>query len=226
MALIAGIGFFLMSVLVAVFSKLLAEEIGAWSPSVIRSLIKLAVARLPKNKRERFEEEWQSHVNDVPGHLGKLLVAVGFLKAAYKVALSEGRNHMLEVLESSVAKVDEVISITTKLVSAVQNDESLISLQGISSTDERRPMVENVVVGLKEVELELSKAKTSRDRLVKLIAAASTHPRSSTGNLASILLFRAKIGKLHEQLSQQAEEIKERGTACLKLIEKNKKLRR
>jgi lipopolysaccharide/colanic/teichoic acid biosynthesis glycosyltransferase len=49
-------------------------------------VIRKAVARLPQNQRERFEEEWQSHIDEVPGEIGKIYVALGCLFAARKMA--------------------------------------------------------------------------------------------------------------------------------------------
>ena len=62
--------------------------------SITRSLIKLAVAWLPRSQRERFGEEWQSHVDEVPGKVGKLLCCVGFLFAAYNMALTTRRDRL------------------------------------------------------------------------------------------------------------------------------------
>ena len=43
---------------------------------------------LPEDHRERFKEEWQSHLDETPGKLGKLLVALGFLLAAFRISHS------------------------------------------------------------------------------------------------------------------------------------------
>lgn len=88
MALIAHLGLFVLSVLAAILSRMMVSEIEAWSPSIIRRLVKLAAARLPVKHRARYEEEWQGHVNEVPGVAGKLLAAAGFLLAANKIALT------------------------------------------------------------------------------------------------------------------------------------------
>jgi hypothetical protein len=131
MALITGLGLIVVSVVTAVLSRILAEEMGAWSPSIIRSLIEFAVGRLPEHQRERFEEEWQSHVNDVPGQVGKILVAMGFLIAAYDVALNDRRNQMLETQVLLLARLDDMRSTSTTVVNLIQNDENLGSLRYI-----------------------------------------------------------------------------------------------
>jgi len=58
---------------------------------------------LPPTQRERFEEEWQGHINEVPGDIGKLTVALGFLRAARKMtsALKAGRAPLTALLASS-----------------------------------------------------------------------------------------------------------------------------
>jgi hypothetical protein len=86
MVLTTSVWIFMGSVITAALSKILVEEIGAWCPWIVRNLIKLAVACLPENQRARFDEEWQSHVSEVPGTVGKLLAAAGFLLAAYNLS--------------------------------------------------------------------------------------------------------------------------------------------
>jgi len=86
MALITGLALFASSVLVAVLSRLAADEFRAWNPTIIRSILRTAVLRLPEAQRERFAEEWAGHLSEVPGEIGRLLVAVGFVLAAHKIA--------------------------------------------------------------------------------------------------------------------------------------------
>jgi hypothetical protein len=84
--MLTTIGIFAAGVFTAALSRLLVEEMGEWNPWIVRGIVKLSVARLPENQRERFREEWESHVNEVPGKIGKLLCAAGFLVAAQKIA--------------------------------------------------------------------------------------------------------------------------------------------
>jgi len=86
MALIAGVVLFLAGVLGTAFSQQLADEFKAWIPWVVRRVIQRALAQLPEDQRERFQEEWRSHVDEVPGEIGKLYVALGCLFAARKMA--------------------------------------------------------------------------------------------------------------------------------------------
>lgn len=89
MGLITGVLIFLANVL----SSLLANELKEWSPRITKRLIKCAVAHLPQGWRERFEEEWTSHIADVPGDISKVIVALGLLPAAFKMSsiLSDSR---------------------------------------------------------------------------------------------------------------------------------------
>lgn len=76
----------MLGVFGAVCSKLLADEFKAWAPSVTAKIIAAAVRKLPTPKRERFSEEWASHVQQVPGDIGKIAAACGCLVAAWKIA--------------------------------------------------------------------------------------------------------------------------------------------
>jgi hypothetical protein len=66
-------------------SKVAADEVKAWSPWLAARLTKFAVNRLPEAHRERYAEEWDSHVADTPGSVGKICMAFGFLFAAYGI---------------------------------------------------------------------------------------------------------------------------------------------
>jgi hypothetical protein len=85
MAVIMAVVLFLVGTLGTAVSRLLTDEFKAWIPWIIQRVIRRAVVRLPASQRERFEEEWQSHVNEVPGDVGKLTVALGFLTAARRI---------------------------------------------------------------------------------------------------------------------------------------------
>jgi hypothetical protein len=81
------IGIVLLAVSVVLLAAhLIADDTKAWLPRIIDHLIDRAVKRLPHEQRDRFAEEWKGYVNETPGDLRKLIVAVGFLFAANKMA--------------------------------------------------------------------------------------------------------------------------------------------
>lgn len=89
-----------MALISALLSKLLADEFKAWSPRIVQHLTRYAVSRLPKDQQTRYEEEWTSHVNEVPGEVGKLLTATGFLFAARRMAVTDhGRPELGTILK-------------------------------------------------------------------------------------------------------------------------------
>ncbi len=66
----------------AFLSRLVAGDFKAWIHRITQCLIWRAVAAVPAEQRPRYEEEWNSHINDVPGGLGKLFVSFSLLWAA------------------------------------------------------------------------------------------------------------------------------------------------
>lgn len=174
MALITGLGLFIVSVLIAALSRTVAEEIEAWTPSIIRSLIKLAVGWLPEPDRERFDEEWQSHVSEVPGNVGKLVVGVGFLFAAHKMVSTGLRNHVREALSRKAAQVEELRSSVTLLVQVIQDDETLR---------------EKVLPSLNSLSSKVGEMKAPSKRKAAIIAAAFGAP--VVGDMLSTIYGRA-----------------------------------
>lgn len=78
----------LATISIAVMSRLLADDIKAWLPKLTDHVIEQAVKGLPAQERERFAEEWRSYVNDTPGDISKLVVAIGFFHASSRMASS------------------------------------------------------------------------------------------------------------------------------------------
>jgi hypothetical protein len=76
----------LTGILASILASIFFNEFVQWRPLVVRKLIALAVRRLPGNQRDRYLEEWTAHSNEVPGDLGKVIVAIGCLVAAESMA--------------------------------------------------------------------------------------------------------------------------------------------
>jgi len=66
--------------------KLFADEFRAWLPWIQERAMQAAVRRLRPDQRERYNEEWRSHLNEVPGEIAKTLVAIGFVRAAMEMS--------------------------------------------------------------------------------------------------------------------------------------------
>jgi hypothetical protein len=82
------VGFILavLGIFAAVLSRQLTDEFKAWTPWIIKHLVSRAVRRLAEEERNRCEEEWLSHVNELPGEIGKIMAALGFLYAAQEMS--------------------------------------------------------------------------------------------------------------------------------------------
>ena len=83
MGLIWGV---LGAIVIAVVARLISEDVKDWLSWIPRHLIRRAVSHLPEAERERLEEEWSSHVNDMPGVFAKIYVAYGYLAAARSIS--------------------------------------------------------------------------------------------------------------------------------------------
>lgn len=77
------------AILTGLLVGLLRSEVDAWLPWLVRKLHAVAVGRLPANLRARYHEEWLAHLNDTPGVLTKVAVAVSLIYAGTAIALRE-----------------------------------------------------------------------------------------------------------------------------------------
>jgi len=80
MAGINGGGF-----LLAVLSKLAADEIKEWLPKLSSLIVRVAALRLPPHERDRYQEEWEADLLEYPGGIVRTMRALGFIVAAQRM---------------------------------------------------------------------------------------------------------------------------------------------
>jgi Bacterial sugar transferase len=91
MGLVLAVGAFVGALLIGVLGEVLSDECKAWLPWIAERLIRRAVNSLPQNQRVRYNEEWRSHVDEVPGAIGKVLVASSLLRAGWRMSRIVGK---------------------------------------------------------------------------------------------------------------------------------------
>src|SRR5215469_9793045 len=95
----------LVGIVAAASSKILADEFKAWRPRLTRELVALAVRRLPGEQRERYSEEWLSHVEEVPGEVGKVLASIGLLWAGVRLrSILRKKSKISKAADSPIGK--------------------------------------------------------------------------------------------------------------------------
>jgi lipopolysaccharide/colanic/teichoic acid biosynthesis glycosyltransferase len=107
MGLIGAMLLAILAVVGATLTKLFADETKAWIPWLTERMVRRAIGQLPPDQRERFNEEWRSHLNDTPGELSKLFVAIGVVFASKKMTLELSRGErsiswFADVLKQSI----------------------------------------------------------------------------------------------------------------------------
>ena len=75
-----------MGFLSSLLGRLVADELRAWLPWLQERAIQAAVRKLPTDQQDRYNEEWRSHLNDIPGEIAKTWVAIGFIRAAKEIS--------------------------------------------------------------------------------------------------------------------------------------------
>jgi hypothetical protein len=85
MGVMIGIAVAVAGIVGGAISRQLTDEFKAWTPNIIDRLIRLAVLRISEPHRERMNEEWRSHIDEIPGQIGKIATALGFLTASRKL---------------------------------------------------------------------------------------------------------------------------------------------
>ena len=73
----------LVTLVIAILAKLLADDSKEWAQWLTRCWLALAIRSLPVSDQERYREEWAADLDDTPGTLAKLIVAVQLPFAAW-----------------------------------------------------------------------------------------------------------------------------------------------
>jgi hypothetical protein len=87
MGIIVSLVLFVLGVFASALSRQITDDFKEWTPWLLAWLVQQAVRRLPAQYQERYSEEWASYLNEVPGQIGKFVVAAGFVWAAQKARL-------------------------------------------------------------------------------------------------------------------------------------------
>jgi lipopolysaccharide/colanic/teichoic acid biosynthesis glycosyltransferase len=83
---LTGLALAVLGIFAAALSRQLSNEFAAWTPWLTERLVQRAIRGLPSEYRDRFEEEWRSHINEIPGEVGKLIVVFGLPSAARRIS--------------------------------------------------------------------------------------------------------------------------------------------
>jgi len=124
----------------------------------------LAVGQLPEKLRERFSEEWQSYVNDVPGVIGKVIEAARFLLAARRMAKIDRRGKEREGWGKKVAELEVLRSTLTLVIRSLDSVFAILDSEGIAVPN----ALKSDVGHLNQV---LSELTGKKDRLAELVSA-------------------------------------------------------
>jgi hypothetical protein len=114
------IGTAFIGVLLAALASQLASEFRDWTPRWTEWLINKAVQRLPAELQERMAEEWREFISDTPGHMARVIRAVGLNFAALRVSaeLSETAG-LLEYVCTRLVALALLIFIAPMMVIAI-----------------------------------------------------------------------------------------------------------
>ncbi len=137
MGLVADIFIFLVK---AFLSRQVAEEFRAWTPWLVKHLIQYATNRLPEDQKERFKEEWQSHADEIPGQIGKVLTSCGFVVSTWKMYPVSPRSTFVRqetkqplfVFSVVVIGIPMLVTTTCMVASMVMHDATPMRLSVLS----------------------------------------------------------------------------------------------
>lgn len=188
------------NVFTSILSRFLSDEFKAWSPKVAEWLIERAARQLPFSQRDRYLEEWRSHVCDTPGVLGKIIVAIGLPRAARRMAtISCGG-----VMPKSVGQ--RIAELATPMVGALSifilAPAMLLIVIMIKLESPGPSVYETEIIGLNGRKFRLLRFRTLR-KLPEALAEAKTPPQAPPYQITWIgrIIMRGHLDRLPALLS-------------------------
>jgi hypothetical protein len=112
------------AILILVTARGVGDDVKEWLPWITQRLVERAVSQVPEKERDRFEEEWWAHINELPGNLAKVYAAWGCLsasKAINHIALSGDTTSIEEVTRRAMDLAISVLCLylTLPLMAAI-----------------------------------------------------------------------------------------------------------
>ena len=165
------------AIIIPVTARVVGDDVKEWLPWITRRLVELAVSRLPEQERDRFEEEWWAHIDDLPGNLAKVHAACGYLSA------SKAINHIAQFGDTT--RIEEVAR------RAIDRARTPLLLgRGVRSParkDVRRPLRPGTGRFDPMLSMRGTRAGSFRNRGLSCRGTANPSPSSGefTGNLPS-----------------------------------------
>jgi lipopolysaccharide/colanic/teichoic acid biosynthesis glycosyltransferase len=85
------------SLFIGIVVRLMGDELKSWFIWLRKRIRRMAVAKLPKNRRQRYDERWESGLEELPGDIVKLTCSIGLFGATLgvrKTAVKRAFNSM------------------------------------------------------------------------------------------------------------------------------------
>jgi exopolysaccharide production protein ExoY len=78
----------ILGIIGSVIGRIFYEELGGWGPKIASLMLDRAVRSLPRDRRDRYREEWAAHIDSMPTAFSKLLTGFGISFAAIHMRIT------------------------------------------------------------------------------------------------------------------------------------------
>ena len=89
-----------LALFTAILGRFLADEVKAWFAWLHKVIRRKAVARLPAEYRDRYDEEWESGLEEIPGELFRFIYSVNLFRASVGICRA-ARNNAAEIKKAT-----------------------------------------------------------------------------------------------------------------------------
>lgn len=113
-----------MEIMISLLLAIIVAELYAWLPRISQALVKWAVLQIPCPDRPRYQEEWQSHLNDSPNTIACAITALCLCITSrrIKATLTNARYEhtqksicaLLQRLQEGISEVNRLRRIMSK----------------------------------------------------------------------------------------------------------------
>lgn len=187
-------GGILVFLITAVVPPLLLSEFGDWCPWLAARIVRWAARRLGDPAScERYEEEWIANLNEVPGKLGRLAAALGYLAYMPRMRYSVRRRAGSALPPTSAGPL--ALPRGIKMIGREREHEALVRLLRIAAKEMTAPQLLYVtgMPGIGKTTLVLSCAEQMKEAFPGGQLFVSSRARPSPDSLLNELLLAVGI---------------------------------
>ncbi len=183
--------------LLGLLGNLLAAEVGAWCRGLARKIVCATAQKLPEKFQQRMREEWSALLEDIPGDLSKLWMAISLYRK--RSVLADECEQLIDEPLPSLIGMETLTEIEHAVFSLIAEGKSIQEISYM--LDVPKLTVEyRIITGVQKLS---GQTNINRTELLKFLGTIKNHRNKV---MAIVRRFRHEIRWRQKRIEQVKSE--------------------